>query len=151
MSNRLKRNICFALSILFSFVIPAAFVVIKYDMIDAFHGLSNKTKVSIIGGIVLLIVIICNMKKIKNYIESIEFSIWKCLINGFIKLLPLACLFVLLVNLDLIIDDLTLVSYCVLECNVVSLFVFDPLWRYFAEESKQDAEYKARRKRELNG
>lgn len=150
MSNKLKRNLCFALSLLFSFVIPATVVVVKYDMIEAFTSLNPKIQVSIIGCVILLVLALCNIKKITEFINSIEFSVWKCLVSGTFKIIPLACVLLLLTNMDIILDDLTYITYWILGCNVFSLFIFDPLWRYYNEEVKYDIEHNARRKRELN-
>ena len=150
MSNKTKRNLCFILSLIFSFVIPAIVIVVRYNMIDAFKNLNPKVRLSIIGCIVLLILAICNIKKITEFINSIEFSVWKCLVNGTFKIIPLACVLLLLTNMELLLDDLTYITYWVLGCNIFSLFIFDPLWRYYNEETKYDIEHRARRKRELN-
>lgn len=151
MSNKTKRNLCFILSLVFSFVIPAIVIVVRYNMIESFRNLNPKVQLSIIGCIVLLILAVCNIKKITEFINSIEFSVWKCLVSGTFKIIPLACVLLLLTNMEILLDDLTYITYWILGCNIFSLFIFDPLWRYYNEETKYDIEHNARRKRELNG
>lgn len=150
MTNKSKRNLCFILSLLFSFVIPVIVIIDRYNMIEAFSNLSTKVKLSIIGCVIVVILAISNIKKITDFVNSIEFSIWKCLVSGTFKIIPLVCILLLLTNITLLIDDLTYVTYWILGSNVFSLFIFDPLWRYYNEETKYDIEHNARRKREIN-
>ena len=148
MTNKSKRNICFILSLLFSFVIPVIVIIDRYNMIEAFSNLSTKVQMSIIGCVVIMILALANIKKITEFINKIEFSIWKCLVSGTFKIIPLVAILVLLTNITLIIDDLTYVTYWILGSNIVSLFIFDPLWRYYNEETQYDIEHNARVKRE---
>lgn len=148
MSNKLKRNLCFVASIIFSFVIPVLAVVIRYDMLNAYVQASTKVQISIVACIIIAIIAVCNIKRITHFINSIEFSIWKCLVSGTFKIIPLVCLVLILVNMTVLIDDLTYVAYWTLGSNIFSLFIFDPLWRYYNEETKYDIEYNARKKRE---
>lgn len=149
MTNKKKRNLCFLASMLFSFAIPAIAVIIKYDMYKAYMAASTKVQISILGCIIIAVIALCNIKKIKEYIESIEFSVWKCIISGLFKIIPLACLALILANMMTIIDDLKYIVYVTLTSNVFSLFIFDPLWRYYNEEAKYDKAYNAHHKREL--
>ena len=149
MSNKRKRNLFFIASMLFSFAIPAIATIIKYDMHKAYMQASTKVQISIIGCLVVAIVALCNIKKIKEYIESIEFSVWKCVISGIFKIIPLACLALVLANMITLIDDLKYIVYVSLTSNVFSLFIFDPLWRYYNEETKYDKTFNAQHKREM--
>lgn len=148
MTNKTKRDLCFALTILFSFVIPATVVVIKYHMVEAFMHASTSVQLSIMGCIIILIMALCNIKKITTFINNIEFSIMKCIISGAFKMIPLICILLLLTNMNLIINDLTYITYWIVASNAISLFIFDPLWKYYNEESKFDREHNARRKRD---
>ena len=142
MSNKVKRNLCFAAAVVFSFAIPVLAVVIRYDMLNAYMEASTKVQISIVACIIIAIIALCNIKRITQFINNIEFSIFKCIISGLFKIIPLVCIVLILVNMTALIDDLTYGS------NIFSLFIFDPLWRYYNEETKYDIEYNAHAKRE---
>ena len=148
MSNKVKRNLCFIAAVVFSFAIPVLAVVIRYDMLNAYMKASTKVQISIVACIIIAIIALCNIKRITQFINNIEFSIFKCIISGLFKIIPLVCIVLILVNMTALIDDLTYVAYWTLGSNIFSLFIFDPLWRYYNEETKYDIEYNAHTKRE---
>lgn len=148
MSNKVKRNLCFVAAVVFSFAIPVLAVVIRYDMLNAYMEASTKVQISIVACIIIAIIALCNIKRITQFINNIEFSIFKCIISGLFKIIPLVCIVLILVNMTALIDDLTYVAYWTLGSNIFSLFIFDPLWRYYNEETKYDIEYNAHIKRE---
>lgn len=147
MNNITKRNLCFIASVIFSFAIPIITTIIRFDMYKVYMKASTKIKISILGCIIIIITTICNFKKIKEYIDSIDFSIWKCIMYGLFKMIPLVCISLLLYNMTTLIEDLRYVVYTTLFSNIFSLFIFDPLWKYYNEEVKYDKKYYAQRKR----
>ena len=138
MSNLIKRRLFFALSITFSFLIPATAIIVRYDMINKFLETKNSIKISIIGSALVLILLMTNLKKVMAYLDSLDFSIWKCIINGVIKILPVLCIALLVINLHNIIDDLFYAISWILGCNILALFVWDPLYQYYTSEHLYD-------------
>lgn len=151
MSNANKRHLFFGLFMLFSFLIPVLIIMLKYKMFEAFFEASTKLQISIIGSILVAIISLVNIKRIMDYLNAMPLSTFKCIINGIVKLIPLACVLLILVNMEKLIDDLTFVTSWVLGCNAISFFVFEPLWRHYNNEAIIDKEYKAWKRRDMNG
>ena len=121
--------------------IPILVVLLKYNMIEAFSNAPTKIKLSITGCILILIILFVNFKKILKYLNDMTFSVFKCIVNGVIKISPLVCILLILVNMDKFIVDLRYVVSWILGCNTISLFIFEPLYRYYSNEHNIDVEY----------
>lgn len=149
MSNNSKRILFFILTILFSAIIPIVVIAIKYKLFEAYLEASTAIQISITGCILIMIVLLFNIKKVMQFLNDMPFSVFKCIINGTVKLLPLICLMTVLINMDKMIYDLTYVTGWFIGCNAISLFIFEPLWRHYTSETNIDIEYNKWHAREL--
>lgn len=149
MSNNTKRILFFTLTILFSAIIPMLVVALKYKLFEAYLEASTAVQVSIIGCVLIIFILLFNIKKVMQFLNDMPFSVFKCIINGVTKLLPLICIMTILVNINTIINDLTYVTSWLIGCNAISLFVFEPLWRHYTSETRLDIEYNKWHAREL--
>lgn len=138
MSNLTKSRLFLIASIVFSYLIPSVAIINRYDLLKTFDGFTTKSKFSIIGALLVVSLFIAMFKRIVEYINSLEFSLWKCLVNGTLKVLPLACVAVLIAIMHNILDDLSFSITWILSCNIISKFVLDPLCQYFTKEHEYD-------------
>lgn len=149
MNNNSKRILFFALTILFSAIIPIVVVAIKYKLIEAYLNAGTAVQVSIIGCVLVILILLFNIKKVMLFLNDMPFSVFKCIVNGVVKILPLICIMSILINMDTIVNDLTYVTSWLIGCNAISLFIFEPLWRHYTLETKLDVEYNKWHSREL--
>lgn len=131
MSNKKKRLIFFLLTITSSFIIPIIVVAVKYDIIEQFKALPSKVKVSMIGMIIILGLSFAFYKKLKKFLNKMEFSIIKHLVFGLIHFLILVSVLFLLIGINAIIEDVVYVFKWIVSCNIPSLFVFEPMWEKY--------------------
>lgn len=138
MSNNTKRIIFFLLSLIIPIGIPLLVVVIRYDIIDAFINTSTKVKISLIAAVFIICLFIAMYKKIKKFLNDMEFSVTKCIINGVVKLAPLICILLMFSNMYKVVDDIVFVMEWVIPCAAVSLFYFEPKYHYYTKLCKED-------------
>jgi|GEM_PF-2528244 len=153
LSNHLKMDILFTLAIVFGAILPSAVMVSKYEIIQHFMAQPTKIQLPIIGISIILIVFIIYFKKIIKHINSLPFTMFRCIINGIVKAIPLVALFFLLGNMrtimERLLDDIQFVFNWYFWCNMIVLFIFEPAYRYYKNEYLADVEYQKYRKREI--
>lgn len=108
-------------------------------MIQAFLEAPKGTKVSIIGLITILGLFIFNFRSIINYLNEMEYSLIKCLFNGFLKTLPLVIVLGLLIMMDRILSDLIFTFSWIAGGNLIAFLVFDPLYQKYTFKIKREA------------
>lgn len=150
MSNRLKSNIFFILSIICSVGVPVFAIAIKYKLFEAFAKAPTKVQISLTAVILIALVILFNLKKINEYIRSDPFSIYKCIINGLIKCLPIIAILYLILNINQYLKDIRFVVEIITICSLIDNFAFNPLYHYYKNEHSYDVEYKQQYKRRKN-
>ena len=138
MTNKNKRLLCFIASLIVSIGIPLVVTVVHYDMLNLFISQKTSIKISIIGAVIVLTLLLIFFKKIIKYLSSLEFSISIAVLKGLIKLIPLFLVVFLLVNMTKVIDDFVFVFSWITGCNVVSKLVLDPLTDFYTEEVRKD-------------
>ena len=134
LTNKVKRLICFTASLIVSIGIPLIVTIVHYDMFNLFITQKTSVKVSIIGAVIVLALLLIFFKKILKYLSSLEFSITITVIKGLIKLVPLFIIVFLLVNMTKVIDDFVFVFSWITGCNVISKLILDPLTDYYTEQ-----------------
>lgn len=134
LTNKVKRLICFTASLIVSIGIPLIVTIVHYDMFNLFITQKTSVKVSIIGAVIVLALLLIFFKKIIKYLSSLEFSITIAVIKGLVKLVPLFIMVFLLANMTKVIDDFVFVFSWITGCNVVSKLVLDPLTDYYTEQ-----------------
>lgn len=138
MTNKNKRLLCFIASLIVSIGIPLVVTVVHYDMLNLFISQKTSIKISIIGAVIVLTLLLVFFKKIIKYLSSLEFSISIAVLKGLIKLVPLFLVVFLLANMTKVIDDFVFVFSWITGCNVVSKLVLDPLTDFYTEEVRKD-------------
>lgn len=134
LTNKVKRLICFTASLIVSIGIPLIVTIVHYDMFNLFITQKTSVKVSIIGAVIVLALLLIFFKKIIKYLSSLEFSITIAVIKGLVKLVPLFIMVFLLANMTKVIDDFVFVFSWITGCNVISKLVLDPLTDYYTEQ-----------------
>lgn len=134
LTNKVKRLICFTASLIVSIGIPLIVTIVHYDMLNLFITQKTSVKVSIIGAVIVLALLLIFFKKIIKYLSSLEFSITIAVVKGLIKLVPLFIIVFLLVNMTKVIDDFVFVFSWITGCNVISKLILDPLTDYYTEQ-----------------
>ena len=134
LTNKVKRLICFTASLIVSIGIPLIVTIVHYDMFNLFITQKTSVKVSIIGAVIVLALLLIFFKKIIKYLSSLEFSITIAVVKGLIKLVPLFIIVFLLVNMTKVIDDFVFVFSWITGCNVISKLILDPLTDYYTEQ-----------------
>lgn len=134
LTNKVKRLICFTASLIVSIGIPLIVTIVHYDMFNLFITQKTSVKVSIIGAVIVLALLLIFFKKILKYLISLEFSITIAVIKGLVKLVPLFIIVFLLANMTKVIDDFVFVFSWITGCNVVSKLILDPLTDYYTEQ-----------------
>lgn len=134
LTNKVKRLICFTASLIVSIGIPLIVTIVHYDMFNLFITQKTSVKVSIIGAVIVLALLLIFFKKILKYLSSLEFSITIAVIKGLVKLVPLFIIVFLLVNMTKVIDDFVFVFSWITGCNVISKLILDPLTDYYTEQ-----------------
>ena len=138
LTNKTKRLICFIASLIVSIGIPLIVTIVYYDMFNIFITQKTSVKISIIGAVIVLSLLLIFFKKIIKYLSSLEFSISIAVLKGLIKLLPLFLIVFLLANMTKVIDDFVFVFSWVTGCNVISKLILDPLTDFYTEEVRKD-------------
>lgn len=138
MSNKQKRVVFFLLSLLIPIGIPLVVIVIRYDIVNAFLNTSTKVKISLIAAVFIVCLFISMYKKIKKFLNDMEFSVLKCIINGVVKLVPLVSILLMFSNMYKVIDDIVFVMEWIIPCAAVSLFYFEPKYHYYTKLCKED-------------
>lgn len=138
MTNKNKRLLCFIASLIVSIGIPLVVTVVHYDMLNLFISQKTSIKISIIGAVIVLTLLLIFFKKIIKYLSSLEFSISIAVLKGLIKLVPLFLVVFLLANMTKVIDDFVFVFSWITGCNVVSKLILDPLTDFYTEEVRKD-------------
>lgn len=138
LTNKVKRLICFIASLIVSIGIPLIVTIVYYDMFNIFITQKTSVKISIIGAVIVLSLLLIFFKKIIKYLSSLEFSISIAVLKGLIKLLPLFLIIFLLANMTKVIDDFVFVFSWVTGCNVISKLILDPLTDFYTEEVRKD-------------
>lgn len=138
MTNKNKRLLCFIASLIVSIGIPLVVTVVHYDMLNLFISQKTSIKISIIGAVIVLTLLLIFFKKIIKYLSSLEFSISIAVLKGLIKLIPLFLVLFLLANMTKVIDDFVFVFSWITGCNVVAKLVLDPLTDFYTEEVRKD-------------
>lgn len=138
MTNKNKRLLCFIASLIVSIGIPLVVTVVHYDMLNLFISQKTSIKISIIGAVIVLTLLLIFFKKIIKYLSSLEFSISIAVLKGLIKLIPLFLVLFLLANMTKVIDDFVFVFSWITGCNVVAKLVLDPLTDFYTEEVIKD-------------
>jgi hypothetical protein len=138
MMNKNKRLLCFIASLIVSIGIPLVVTVVHYDMLNLFISQKTSIKISIIGAVIVLTLLLIFFKKIIKYLSSLEFSISIAVLKGLIKLIPLFLVLFLLANMTKVIDDFVFVFSWITGCNVVAKLVLDPLTDFYTEEVRKD-------------
>lgn len=134
LTNKVKRLICFTASLIVSIGIPLIVTIVYYDMFNLFITQKTSVKVSIIGAVIVLALLLIFFKKIIKYLSSLEFSITIAVIKGLVRLVPLFIIVFLLANMTKVIDDFVFVFSWITGCNVISKLVLDPLTDYYTEQ-----------------
>lgn len=134
LTNKVKRLICFTASLIVSIGIPLIVTIVHYDMFNLFITQKTSVKVSIIGAVIVLALLLIFFKKILKYLSSLEFSITIAVIKGLVKLVPLFIIVFLLANMTKVIDDFVFVFSWITGCNVISKLILDPLTDYYTEQ-----------------
>lgn len=134
LTNKVKRLICFTASLIVSIGIPLIVTIVHYDMFNLFITQKTSVKVSIIGAVIVLALLLIFFKKILKYLSSLEFSIAIAVIKGLVKLVPLFIIVFLLANMTKVIDDFVFVFSWITGCNVISKLILDPLTDYYTEQ-----------------
>lgn len=138
MSNKQKRVVFFLLSLLIPIGIPLVVIVIRYDIVNAFLNTSTKVKISLIAAVFIVCLFISMYKKIKKFLNDMEFSVLKCIINGVVKLIPLVSILLMFSNMYKVVDDIVFVMEWIIPCAAVSLFYFEPKYHYYTKLCKED-------------
>lgn len=138
MSSKVKRDLFFVSSLFVSIGIPVIAVVDKYNMIDYFTNAPEKIRWSILGAIMLVILFFSGYKKVKEYLNKLGFSWFKCFLYGTFKMLPLLAVLLLFGNMYRIIDDILFVIHWVIPCNVLSLYLLEPMYLYFQSKVEEE-------------
>lgn len=138
LTNKIKRLICFIASLIVSIGIPLVVTIVYYDMFNIFITQKTSVKISIIGAVIVLSLLLIFFKKIIKYLSSLEFSISIAVLKGLIKLLPLFLIVFLLANMTKVIDDFVFVFSWITGCNVISKLILDPLTDFYTEEVRKD-------------
>ena len=146
MSNKTKRFVYFALSLIISIGVPLIVVLDKYKVIEAFRNAPTKVRVSIIAAIFIISFFIAMRKKIKQFLNDMEFSLLKCLVNGIVKITPLICILLVFANLYKVIDDIVYVMRWIIPCAAISLFYLEPKYHYYTKLCKEDEQVKVIKK-----
>ena len=146
MNNKTKRMIFFLLSLIIPIGVPLVVVLVQYDVLKLYTEASTTVKVSIIAAIFIVSLFIALYKKIKNFLNEMDFSLVKCLINGVVKIIPLVCLLLIFVNMYKVIDDIVFVMEWVIPCAAVSLFYLEPKYHYYTKLCKEDEQIRIIRK-----
>lgn len=134
LTNKVKRLICFTASLIVSIGIPLIVTIVHYDMFNLFITQKTSVKVSIIGAVIVLALLLIFFKKIIKYLSSLEFSITIAVVKGLVRLVPLFIIVFLLANMTKVIDDFVFVFSWITGCNVISKLVLDPLTDYYTEQ-----------------
>lgn len=134
LTNKVKRLICFTASLIVSIGIPLIVTIVHYDMFNLFITQKTSVKVSIIGAVIVLALLLIFFKKILKYLSSLEFSITIAVIKGLVKLVPLFIIIFLLANMTKVIDDFVFIFSWITGCNVISKLILDPLTDYYTEQ-----------------
>ena len=146
MSNKTKRIIFFLLSLIIPIGIPLVVVLIQYDVLKLYTEASTTVKVSIIAAIFIISFFIAMRKKIKQFLNDMEFSLLKCLVNGIVKITPLICILLVFANLYKVIDDIVYVMRWIIPCAAISLFYLEPKYHYYTKLCKEDEQVKVIKK-----
>jgi hypothetical protein len=146
MSNKTKRMIFFLLSLIIPIGIPLVVVLIQYDVLKLYTEASTTVKVSIIAAIFIVSLFIALYNKIRKFLNEMEFSLVKCLINGIVKMIPLVCILLVFANMYKVIDDIVFVMEWIIPCAAVSLFYFEPKYHYYTKLCKEDEQIRIIRK-----
>lgn len=137
-TNRRKRNIYFLLSIFSSVIAPSLAVAFKYNLFPKILKAPTETLILWATCILVGTAIVINLQRIKAFLKAPPFSVLKCLINGAIKGIPLIAVFLLLHYVDDYVYNFKFVYNWFFVCNIISIFVFDPLYKYYANEYYYD-------------
>lgn len=146
MSNKTKRMIFFLLSLIIPIGIPLVVVLIQYDVLKLYTEASTTVKVSIIAAIFIISLFIAMYNKIRKFLNEMDFSLVKCLINGLVKIIPLICLLLIFVNMYKVVDDIVFVMEWIIPCSAVSLFYLEPKYHYYTKLCKEDEQIRVIRK-----
>ncbi|MFA6755766.1 MAG: hypothetical protein WCR97_04670 [Bacilli bacterium] len=155
LTNKRKRDIYFLLSIILSLVIPIIVACTTFEVDVRPPDTAAGWSLGVGGVICIIIIVLSNLKKVKEYVASLEFSFWKTLLSSLPKLIIMSCFAYLLYMLGDTIKDaaevvkkLQIVCWTFVGCNTTSLLLTYPLFQYYASESKLDVDFKKWKKRE---
>lgn len=146
-TNRNKRNLFFLLSIFSSVVAPSLAVFLKYDLFPKVLKAPTETLILWVSCLLIGMAVLFNLKRIKGFLKAPPFSFLKCIINGAIKSIPLLAIFLLLYYIDGYILNFKFVYNWFFVCNMISIFAFDPLYKYYTNEYQYDYDVYQRKKR----
>lgn len=138
MSNKKKRLICFIASMFLSIGVPLIVTIIKYDIIKAFAQQRASVKVSIIGAIIICILFFVFFKKLVKYLSGVTFSYTLAIVKGIVKIVPLICIMLVLINMINYITDFVFVFGWITGCNIIAKIGIDPLVDKYTDLVKRE-------------
>lgn len=131
MSNKRKRFLFFFLTLLFSFGIPAIVTIIQYDIIEQYLSLPKEVRFSMWSMFIVMILSIIFYRKVRKFLNKMEFSIFKHLMFGAVHFVMLISILFTLIGVNIIIEDVIYIFKWVVGCNIPALFIFEPLWEKY--------------------
>lgn len=133
MSTKNKKIIFYILFLLFSFIIPILVIFIKYNLFSLFWQTNLKNKITVVISCIVIAVGFYYRVPIKNFLDRLPLSVFKFLVEGAKNTAILIGALILLVNIILrgSPEDLTFIAGWILGSNIVSLFIWEPLWKHY--------------------
>lgn len=133
MQTKTKKIIFFILFLTCSFVVPILAVFIRYDLFHLFFETSLKNQVTVVLSVLVIIIGFYYRVPIRNFLDRLPLSLFKFIIEGAKNTVVLIGSLILVVNIILkgSPDDLVYIAGWVLGSNMVSLFIFEPLWKHY--------------------
>lgn len=134
--------IFFLLSLIIPIGIPLVVIIVRYDVLKLYTEASTGVKISIIAAIFIVSLFIALYNKIRKFLNELDFSFVKCLINGTVKIIPLVCLLLMFANMYKVVDDIVFVMEWIIPCAAISLFYLEPKYHYYTKLCKEDEQIK---------
>lgn len=138
MSKKGYRMLFLILTLLFSFGIPIAVIIIKFDILKNVMAMPTKVKVGILSSMAILILTISLFKKIKKMFSKMEFSTFKVIVRGLFNLIFMFALLIVVYSISVIIKDVVYIMDWVVGCNIPALLIFEPMFEKFNEDVKRE-------------
>lgn len=133
MPTKIKKIIFFTLFLIFSFAVPVVAIFVRYDLFRLFFETSFKNQVTVVLSVLVVVIALYYRDPIKKFLDKLPLSLFKFLIEGAKNTLVLIGALILVVNI--IIkggpEDLIYISGWILGSNMISLFIFEPLWKHY--------------------